>query len=296
MRLTLDPAMYYGTHSVLELPDKAASLGFEWIEISPKDDFVPFFGQPRIDSAGVAALRKRLGDAGVGISSILPLQRWAGPDEDHRRAAVRAWRRTIQIAVDLGVTVLNSEFNGRPEDPETAEAAWVRSIDELLPLIEAEGLTLVLEPHPDDFIEDGVAAVHALRGLDSSSVKFQYCLPHTFHMGGDASRIIAAAGPDVVSVHVADAFDHTINNGLRYIVNPPGSTARVHQHMEIGRGDVDFDTAFAALAAVGFDGSISASVFGWDEVADEVNVRMIEKIRGLVDTHFDAATWESPRG
>ncbi|MDO9379642.1 MAG: sugar phosphate isomerase/epimerase family protein [Nocardioidaceae bacterium] len=294
MKITLDPAMYYGTHSLLELPDKAASLGFDWIEISPKDDFVPFFGQPRIDAAGITALRRRLTDAGVGISSILPLQRWSGPDEEHRRAAVRAWRRTIQVAVDLGVTVLNSELNGRPEDPETAEACFMRSMDELLPVIEAEGLTLVLEPHPDDFIEDGVAAVHALRGLDSSAVKFQYCLPHTFHMGGNAAEIIALAGADVVSVHAADAFDHTINNGLRYIVNPPGSTARVHQHMEIGRGDVDFDAAFAALAAVGFDGSISSSVFGWDEVADEVNVRMITAIRDLVDRHFATVSWDAP--
>ena len=37
-----------------------------------------------------------------GIASLLPVLRWSGPDEDQRQAAVRAWKRSIQIAVDLG--------------------------------------------------------------------------------------------------------------------------------------------------------------------------------------------------
>jgi myo-inositol catabolism protein IolH len=36
---------------------------------------------------------------------VLPLYRWSGPDEDERQAAVRNWRRAIQITVDLGVNV-----------------------------------------------------------------------------------------------------------------------------------------------------------------------------------------------
>ena len=31
---------------------------------------------------------------------MLPVLRWSGPGEDERRAAVRAWKRAIQIAVD----------------------------------------------------------------------------------------------------------------------------------------------------------------------------------------------------
>ena len=50
-------------------------------------------------------------------------------------------------------------------------------------------------------------------------------------------------------MHLADAWNHLTSNGLRYISNPPGNTARVHQHMEMGRGEVDYDAVFAALAA-----------------------------------------------
>jgi myo-inositol catabolism protein IolH len=286
VRLALDPQMFYATHSVQELPDVVARMGYEWMELSPKADFIPFFQHPRVDDAGVRALRKRAADAGVGIASVLPVLRWSGPGEDERQAAVRAWKRAIQITVDLGVEVMNSEFNGRPEGAELAEAQFLRSLDELLPIVEREGLRLVLEPHPDDFIEDGHAAVDMVRGLNQDWISFLYCTPHTFHQGNDAAGIIAAAGSAVSYVHLADTLDHTASNGLRYIVNPPGSTVRVHQHAEMGRGEVDFDAVFAALASVGFDGVLSSCVFGWEEDAEGISVRQREKTQALIDKHF----------
>jgi myo-inositol catabolism protein IolH len=85
-------------------------------------------------------------------------------------------------------------------------------------------------------------------------------------------------------------MDHTASDGLRNITNPPGNTTRVHQHMEIGRGDVDFDAAFSALAANGFDGVLTTCVFGWDDQARESGTRMLAAIRELVTKHFPSGT------
>jgi myo-inositol catabolism protein IolH len=291
MKLALDPQMFYSSSSVYELPDIVASLGYDWMELSPKADFVPFFRYPRVDDAGVRRLKKIASDAGVGIASVLPVQRWSGPDEDQRQAAVRSWKRIIQITVDLGVEIINSEFNGRPEDPETAEAQFLTSMDELLPIIEREGLQLIIEPHPDDFIEDGIEAVNLIRGLNKEWIGFLYCASHAFHQGHPAGDIITEAGEKVRYVHLADAWDHRTSSGLRYISNPPGNTTRVHQHMEMGRGEVDFDAIFGALASVGFDGVISSCVFGWEEDARGVSERQRDKALTLISTHFgsDAA-------
>src|ERR671914_231976 len=113
MKIALDPYMFRST-PLLELPALVAELGYEYIELSPREDFTPFFLHPRADDGTVAAFRKALDGAGVKVAAHLPLYRWAGPDEDERRAAVRYWKRAIQITVDLGCTVMNSEFNGRP--------------------------------------------------------------------------------------------------------------------------------------------------------------------------------------
>lgn len=286
MKLALDPQMYFSAHTVWELPDIVARLGYQWLELSPKPDFVPFFRYPRVDDAGAAKLKKVAAAAGVGIASLLTVQRWSGPGEDERQAVVRSFRRIIQIAVDLGVEVINTEFNGRPEQPEQAEAMFLRSMDELAPVFEAEGVSLIIEPHPDDFIEDGLDAVGMIRGLNADWIGFLYCAPHAFHQGHSPADIIAAAGDRTRYVHLADAWDHTAGNGLRYITNPPGNSVRVHQHMELGRGEVSFDDIFAALGQVGFDGVISSCVFGYEEDADTISVRQREKATALIEQHL----------
>jgi len=268
VKIALDPYMLRKV-PLLELPRLVAGLGYRYIELSPRDDFLPFFLHPRVDDATVAAFKRELAAAQVEVASVLPLYRWSGPDEDARRAAVRYWKRAIQITVDLGVTVMNSEFNGRPSLPDESEAQFWRSMEELLPIFEREGVRLVLEPHPDDFIEDGIAGVNMVRGINSELVSFLYCAPHTFHQGGDLAAVMKHAGPLLTQLHLADTFDHRGSSGLRYIVNPPGSPARVHQHLDIGQGEVDWDLFFRTLAEVGFDGIATVCVFAWEERAED---------------------------
>jgi myo-inositol catabolism protein IolH len=287
MKLALDPYMLRTT-PLTELPGVVADLGYEWIELSPRADFTPFVLHPRANRDTVRRFKAELDAAGVGIASHLPLYRWSGPDEDERQAAVRYWKRAIQLTVELDCRVMNSEFNGRPEQASRSEAQFWRSMEELLPVFDREGVQLRLEPHPDDFVEDGRVAVDMVRGIDSDLVSFLYCAPHTFHQserpGGDIAGIMRYAGDLLTQVHVADSFDFRASSGLRYIVNPPGSTARIHQHLDVGQGEVDWDEFFGTLGELGLgrrDETIrTVCVFAWEERARDsarVNRERIEQ-------------------
>jgi myo-inositol catabolism protein IolH len=269
MRIAFDPTPLHSTHAFLDFPRVAAELGYEWIQLSPHVDFVPFFRHPRADRELLAATKKAVAGAGIGISSLLPVQRWSSPDEPQREAAVRNWRRIVEIAVELDVTVINTEFSGRPERAEESEAAFYRSMEDLLPLFEKEGIRVNIDPHPDDFVENGLEAMRVIRGLGSDRVGFVYVGAHTFHYGNDAHGILTAAGRRLGAAYVADTFDHTRSHGLRYITNPPGNSVRVHQHLRMGDGDVDWTEFFAELAGIGFldrdDALIVSNVFAEDE-------------------------------
>jgi len=293
MKLALDPYMFREV-PLLQLPALVAELGYEWIELSPREDFTPFFNHPRVDDGTVKGFRKALTDAGVGVSSMLPLYKWSGPDEDDRQAAVRYWKRAIEIASLLGVDTMNSEFNGNPRQAGACERMFWRSMEELLPVFEKEGIRLVLEPHPDDWEEDGKRAVDLINGINSTLVSFLYCAPHTFHQGNDCVGIMEKAGDLLTMVHVADSFDHTGSSGLRYIVNPPGSPVTVHQHLDIGQGEVDFDEFFATLEKVGFDGIVTTCVFAWEERARESSTFMRETIADYLGRWQAAPSVVSP--
>src|SRR3984957_15003737 len=157
---------------LVDLPGLVADLGYSRIELSPREDFLPFFTHPRVNRAQITAFKKALTAAGVEISSVLPLYRWSGPDEAERQAAVRYWKRAIAITADLGVGVMNSEFNGRPEAAAASEAQFWRSLEELAPLFQREGIRLGVEPHPDDFVEDGRAGIDLVRGIEADWVSF----------------------------------------------------------------------------------------------------------------------------
>ena len=275
MRIALDPTPFHASHGLLEFPDVAARLGYECLQLTPHPDLVPFFRHPKADDALVARLKKSARDAGVSIPALLPVQRISWPDEPQRAAAVRHYRRIIQLAVDLEVPVINTEFSGRPERSEDSEAAFYRSMEELLPLIEQEGLRINFDPHPDDFVEDGLEAWRVLRGLNSPAVGMVYVASHTFHYGDRATTLLPEVGDRLGAVYAADSFDHRRSHGLRYITNPPGNTARVHQHLRIGDGDVDWPELFSTLRQIGYldrdDALIVSNVFAEDERADEVS-------------------------
>lgn len=286
MKIALDPTPYHHDHGLLEFPEVAARLGYEHLQLTPHVDLAPFFRYPKADGALVARFKKAARDAGVGIPAILPVQRISWPDEPQREAAVRNFRRVIQLAVELEIPVINTEFSGRPERSEDSEAAFYRSMEELLPLVESEGLRLNLDPHPDDFVEDGLEAWRVLRGLNSPSVGFVYVASHTFHYGDRAATLLPELGDRLGAVYAADTFDHHRSHGLRYISNPPGNTARVHQHLRIGDGDVDWDELFATLKTIGYldrdDALVVSNVFAEDEAADEVSRFQLQRLRELV--------------
>ncbi|KQQ26989.1 sugar phosphate isomerase/epimerase family protein [Frondihabitans sp. Leaf304] len=286
MKIALDPTPFHHDYSLLELPQKVRDLGYDYLQLTPHKDFLPFFRHPKADDDLVDAFAAACTSAGVQVASVLPVLRWSSPVEAERLAAVKQWKRVIDITARLGVDLINTEFSGRPELQEESERAFYESMEELLPLFEREGIRVLIDPHPDDFVEDGLEAVRVIRGLNSKQVGFAFVACHTFHYGDQTPAIFEAAGQSIGLVHIADTFDHHRSHGLRYITNPPGNAVRVHQHLPIGGGDVNFGEFFGGLKGLGFfdrDDTVAvSSVFADDENADEVSRYQLAEIRSRI--------------
>lgn len=289
VRIALDPTPYNTTHHLLDFPELTARLGYEYLQLTPNPDFGRHFHHPKVNDEMLRTLKRRSRDAGVTITSVLPVQRFSWPDEPERKAAVRNLIRYIEIAAQLEAPMVNTEFSGRPERAEASEDAFYRSMEEIVPVLEREGITLNIDPHPDDFVEDGLEAWRIIRGLNTPQVGFVYVAAHTFHYGDQATTLLPQLGEQLRAVYVSDSFDHNRSNALRYITNPPGNAVRVHQHLKIGDGDVNWTELFDTLRATGYldrpDALIVSNVFGEDEAADEVSRYQLETVRELGRGH-----------
>lgn len=284
MKITLDPFMLRGK-PLEDYFRGVADSGYKYIEFSQRDDFWPFYTHPTANDNQVAKVKKLLKDTGTELASCLPLYRWSSPDEDERQAAVRYWQRAIDITVELGCDQMNSEFSGRPEQRERSEAQFWKSLDVILPRIEKEGIKLNIEPHPDDFIEDGIEAVNMIRAINSPNVGFLYCLSHAFHQGHSMREVMEYAGPLLRHLHISDTFNHLASGGARYILNPPGTPARVHQHTEPGDGEIDFEEFFQILDDVRFDGIATVAIFS----QNEKTIPAYTRTRELLERRFPHA-------
>jgi len=282
VKIALDPAMYHADLSVADELRKAADLGYEYLELSPRADWFFWHRYPKADNAAIAEVKQAMNETGVRILTLVPVFNWSSPDEQERRYQVRNWRRLLQIANDLELDLVNSELSGDPNKPLQSEHAFYQSMEDLAPDFERYGIRLNLEAHPYDFSETNDDAVQIVRGLNADWVNYVFCAPHAFHLSrgaGDLDRMIRYAGNKLAHLHIADCYNHLANVGNRYIINPPGVDARIHQHNEIDHGDIDWDQFFTTLRDVDFDGIATVCVFGWEETADEIHRRMLGRVR-----------------
>jgi myo-inositol catabolism protein IolH len=280
-KIALDPNMYHPHLSVADELRKAADLGYEYLELSPRPDWFFWHRYPKADDDAIAEVRKASSETVVSVVSLVPVFNWSSPDEQERRAQVRNWKRLLEIADALDVRTIVSELSGDPADPRRSEHAFYASMEELVPVFEQYGIALNLEAHPYDFSERNDDAVQIVRGLNKPWANYVFCAPHAFHLSdgaGDVRRMLEYAGSKVRHLHIADCYNHRANVGNRYIVNPPGADARVHQHNEIGDGDLDWQQFFDTLRETQFDGIATVCVFGWEENADDIHRRMLARV------------------
>jgi myo-inositol catabolism protein IolH len=261
MKLAVDPCLLRN----LTIPDMFASVaqaGYQAVELSPRDGFLEHRRGDRPRSDVMRSLKQASNQAQVEIASLFIVQPWASTDSEERRAAVHALKVAIDTAEELGCLRVNTEFTGVPERQDECREAFLRSLDEVLPAAERQGVKFTIEPHPYDFIESNEEAVGLVRQVGSSSLQYLFCVPHVYHLGHDVAQMIEYASPVLAHVHLADTYRPS-----RVILNPPDPRVRIHQHMDIGQGEVDWTAVFGSLARVGFSDLATVAVFAWPDRA-----------------------------
>jgi myo-inositol catabolism protein IolH len=146
---------------------------------------------------------------------------------------------------------------------EASRDAFLQSYDELRPDLADAGVTVAVEPHPNDFVETTAGALEVVEATGDPRLAYLHCIPHTFHLGGTAADQVALAAGRFDHVHLADGF-----HPERTILNPATPRARIHQHLDPGQGEINFDEVAVALGRAGFDGLLTVQVFAWPDRAE----------------------------
>lgn len=260
MILATDP-LQLRSFPVSEAVRAVASAGFEAIELSPREGLLQHRSEVRPNATELRKLREACDANGVVVASVFIVQPWASTDSYERGSAVRGLKVAMETARELGCCRLNTELTGSPDDVKGSRDSFRRSVDELRPAMDDLGIELAIEPHPFDFIESSNEAVDLIAELDTAQIGYLYCAAHTFYLGSSVPEMLTYAGPLLKHVHFADTFRPS-----RYITNPP-TVSRIHQHLDIGQGEVNWLDLVHGLADIRFTGVATVSPFAWEDDA-----------------------------
>ena len=139
MKIAFDVDVLAKQMDINRMVHQVADWGYKYIEQSSAPQDQSFFTSIRFFSKECEMeYRDALRETGVEISSFICVYRWSGPTEEERQFAVANWKKMIEIAVNMGVPVINTELSGDPNQAEICNGMWFRSMEELLPIIEKE--------------------------------------------------------------------------------------------------------------------------------------------------------------
>ena len=239
-----------------------AELGYRAVALTPDANHLPPDHTTDADLRVTRALLERLDLAVVietGARYVLDPRRKHRPTLVDADAADRARRldfleRCAQIAVELGADAI-SLWSGIPSAGVSHDDAWrfvAEGVSHLRERIAPLGVRIAFEPEPGHLV-GSLGDWERLR--DATSIPELGLTLDVGHVpcterisAGDAIRRYGAA---LRTVHLDDT-----RNG-------------VHEHLQIGDGDLDWADIMRALAEVGFDGIASVELSRHSHAAPE---------------------------
>lgn len=167
-------------------------------------------------------------------------------DPEGRGRRLDLLHRAVVIAAELGAESM-SFWSGARRPDVASDFAWQLLADgcaEVLDHAERDGVTLGLEPEPGMFVED-LAGYEHLAGILGRHPRFGLTL-------------------DIGHCRCLEVqpVDECVRRGGERIVNVQIDDMRrgVHEHLELGTGEVDFPPVLAALDQVGYRGLIAVEL------------------------------------
>ncbi len=186
----------------------------------------------------------------LSVASISGDQEYSLIRADEREAYLDYLRRSMEAAKRLGCPTLVIHSDAIGPDGRIAPAAQSLTDDEKFDsaaqtlrlagrIAEEEGVGLVLEAlntntQPGCYLHDSATCARLVRQAASPRVRMLYDVWHMEQMEGRIPETIASLGDLIGYVHIADS------NGRH----------------EPGTGGIDFDAFKAALAGIGYDGTL----------------------------------------
>ena len=214
----------------------AAAIGAEGVEINARTELRP----SELTRTGVRHLKKMLTDLGLNVSAIhFPTRRGYDDTEDLERR-IDATKNAIDMAYQLGATVVTNRIGRVPEDPsDDRRQTMVQALTDIGVHSQRAGAWLAARTAS----EDGDRLKGLMDSLPPMTLGVDFDPGEIIINGFSAEDSLKALGSHVMNFRARDAVrDLALGRGLE---------------VQLGRGSVDMPGLLGVLEENGYSGYIT---------------------------------------
>lgn len=262
-------------HSIFEAVEKIGRLGFRGIEImcKPPHAHPSVFGEeewPRlqasVDAEGLKVINLNCSTLfGLGDGD-LPLKE--GSSEETLEGRIEQTLRSLRLASYLGCRNISIP-TGTPPKGLTRDgfrALFQRRLEKVLPLAEALGVEVLVEPEPGLMGENFGHFKAFVQEMRSPALGINFDIGHFYCLREDPSTSFEQMFPWIGHVHLDDI-----------------APTRVHNHLIPGRGAIDFLEVFRTMARLGYERDICLELYTYLETPVEAGQEALDYILPVLE-------------
>jgi sugar phosphate isomerase/epimerase len=300
----------FGDLPLTAMLDRVVELGLDAVEIGT--------GNYPGDAHNVPELKREVEARGLQISALSCHGNPLHPDADFAQRSHETFRRTIELASELGVDTVVG-FSGCPGDgPTAAQPNWVTCAwpPEYLEVLEwqwaeraipywteearfarAAGVRVALEPHPGFLVYNPETALR-LREAAGPEIGVNFDPSHFVWQGIDpllAIRELGNAGA-IFHVHAKDVYVDPHNRARNGVLDTKhysrfGERSWSFRSVGYGQGETFWRDFVSALRMVGYDGVLSIEHEDGLASVEEGLSKAVEVLRAVVLRDSPAQMW-----
>ncbi len=246
-------------YSLVETINVLAEIGYGGIEILCD---VPHAYPKTQSNSDITEIKQLISKLNLSISNLNAFTlfaigdtyhpSWIENDLNYRKLRIDHTLDCIKLARKLGAKNISTEPGGPVMNNELTKEKSLKvfehGINQVLKTAEETNVSVLVEPEPGLLIENSEQFVDFIKNFETESIGLNLDIGHFFCVGEDPSQVIHKLSEYIRHVHLEDI-----------------SGDRLHNHLILGEGAIDIDSALMSLKDIGYDGFITVELYPYQD-------------------------------
>jgi sugar phosphate isomerase/epimerase len=260
--------------SVLEAVEKIGRLGFRGVEIMCDR---PHLYPPDYGEENLTRLKTVIDDQGLKVTNLNSftlfavgdtyLPSWIEPQEERREIRIQHTLECLKVADFFGCKNISVPPGGPVGEisRERAMTLFHRGLEIVAPLAQELGIKILVEPEPDLLMENTREFKEFIVDVKSPAIGVNFDIGHFFCAGEDPRVAFEELFEWIGHVHLEDI-----------------APDRVHNHLILGQGAIQFTEIFQTMLRLGYQGDVSLELYPYVDAPEEAGRESLEYLQTLL--------------